>query len=99
MCCAHSQIFRHKTKSYNLKLITASMYVSEYDMLILLLSLRKKCPYSELFLSVFSRFRTEYGEILCISPYSIQMRQKADQNNYEYWHFLGNVCEVIVFLP
>ena len=52
MCCAHSQIFRHKTKSYNLKLITASMYVSEYDMLILLLSLRKSvrirsysCPY------------------------------------------------------
>ena len=26
-------------------------------------SLRKKCPYSELFWSVFSRIRTEYGEI------------------------------------
>ena len=26
-------------------------------------SLREKCPYSELFWSVFSCFRTEYGEI------------------------------------
>ena len=28
------------------------------------LSLREKCPYSEFFWSVFSRIRTEYGEIL-----------------------------------
>ena len=28
---------------------------------ILMLALRKKCPYSELFWSVFSRNRTEYG--------------------------------------
>ena len=31
--------------------------------------LREKCPYSELFWSPFSRIRTEYREILCISPY------------------------------
>ena len=30
-------------------------------------SLCKKCPYSELFSSVFSRIRTEYGEIRSIS--------------------------------
>ena len=29
----------------------------------LLNSLRKKCPFSELFWSSFSRIRTEYGEI------------------------------------
>ena len=46
-------------------------------------SLRKKCPYSELFWSVFSRIRTEFGEILRISPYSVQMRENADQNNFE----------------
>ena len=28
------------------------------------------------FWSVFSRTRTEYGEILRISPYSVQMRKK-----------------------
>ena len=30
------------------------------------LSLRKKCPYSELFWSLFFRIRTEYGEIRSI---------------------------------
>ena len=38
-------------------------------------SLRKKCPYLELFWSVFSRIRTEYGEILRISAYSVWMRE------------------------
>ena len=51
------------------------------------LSLRKKCPYSELFWSVFSRIRTEYGEILRISPYSVRMRENTDQNNSECGHF------------
>ena len=35
--------------------------------------LRKKCPYSEFFWSVFSRIWTEYGEILSISLYSVRM--------------------------
>ena len=50
-------------------------------------TLCEKCPYSELFWSAFSRIRTEYGEILRISPYSVQMRENADQNNSEYGHF------------
>ena len=54
-------------------------------------TLRKKCPYSELFWSAFSRIRTEYGEILPISPYSVRMRENADQNNSEYGQFLR--CE------
>ena len=49
--------------------------------------LRKKCPYSELFWSAFSRIRTEYEGILCISPYSVRMRENEDQNNSEYGHF------------
>ena len=28
---------------------------------------------------VFSRIRTEYGELLRISPYSVQMRENTDQ--------------------
>ena len=50
-------------------------------------TLRKKCPYSELFWSVFSRIRTEYGEIPRISPYSVQMRENTDRINSEYRHF------------
>ena len=46
------------------------------------------CPYSEFFWSVFSRIRTEYGEILRISPYSVRMWENTDQKNSEYGHFL-----------
>ena len=52
-----------------------------------LLSLREKCPYSGFFSSVFSRIRTEYGEILRISSYSVQMQESMDQKNSEYGHF------------
>ena len=31
------------------------------------------------FWSVFSRIRTEYGEIPSISPYSVRMQENADQ--------------------
>ena len=51
-------------------------------------TLHKICPYLELFWSVFSRIPTECGDILCISPYSVWMRENADQNNSEYEHFL-----------
>ena len=40
----------------------------------------------ELFWSIFSRIWAEYEEIRSISPYSVQMRENADQNNSEYGH-------------
>ena len=52
------------------------------------MSVRKKCPYSELFWSAFSRSRTKYGEIQSISSYSVRMWENAVQNNSEYGHFL-----------
>ena len=39
---------------------------------------REKCPNKGFFLSVFSHIRTEYREILSISPYSAQMRENKD---------------------
>ena len=39
-------------------------------------------------LSAFSRIWTEYGKILSISPYSVQMQKNANQNNSEYGHSL-----------
>ena len=62
------------------------MEISKIQLILhyLSLSLRKKCPYAELFWSLFSRIRTEYGEIQRISPYSVQMRENVDQNNSEY---------------
>ena len=58
-------------------------------------ALRKKCPYSEFFWSVFSRIRTEYGEIGSISPYLVQMRENTDQNNSEYGLFSRNIESAI----
>ena len=46
------------------------------------LTLRKKCPYSGFFWSVFSRN---------ISPYSVRMRENKNQKNSEYGHFLRSV--------
>ena len=48
-------------------------------------TLRKKYPYLELFLSVFSNILIEYGEI--VSPYSVRMRENTDQNKFEYGQF------------
>ena len=56
--------------------------------LLLTLKLRKKYPYPEVFWPVFSRIGTEYGEILLISSYSVQILENTDQKNSEYAHFL-----------
>ena len=53
--------------------------------------LREKCPYLELFWSTFASIRIEYWEILCISAYSVQMRENADQNNSESGNFSRSV--------
>ena len=55
-------------------------------------SLRKRYLYLELFWSVFSRIRTECGEIWSISPYLVQMQKNEDQNNSEYIHFSRSGC-------
>ena len=59
------------------------------------LVLREKWPHSELFWSAFSRIRTEYKDIGSISPYSVRMQEYADQNNFEYVHFLRSVKRLI----
>ena len=48
-------------------------------------SLRGKCPNTEVFWSVFSRIRTEYGEIIRILPYQVQMRENTDQKQLRIW--------------
>ena len=54
--------------------------------------LREKCPYSDLFCSAISPLWTEYGEILRISPCSVQMGENVNQNNCKYRHLLPSVC-------
>ena len=57
----------------------------------LLLQLGEKRPYSEVFLSVFSRIQTEQGEVIRISTYSVRMQENVDQNNSEYGQFLRSM--------
>ena len=52
---------------------------------------RKKCPYSGIFWSVFSRTWDEYGEIRSISPYAVRMQENTDHKKSEYGHFLWSV--------
>ena len=48
----------------------------------------KRVQMRSFFWSVFSRVRTEYGEILRISPYSVRMRENTDQKKLRIWtHF------------
>ena len=56
---------------------------------------REKCPYSELYWSIFSRIRTKYREILSIFPYLVRMRENTDENNSEYRHFLHCDTEAV----
>ena len=71
--------------------ITDLFFFFPYFLQIEFLSLRKKCPYSELLWSAFSRIRAEYTEIQSSSPYSVRMRENADQNNPKYGHFSRSV--------
>ena len=57
-----------------------------------IISLRKKCLYSEFFWFVFSRIRNKCGEIWSISVYSIRIRENADLKNYKYRHFSLSAC-------
>ena len=59
--------------------------------------------------SIFARIRTDCGKILrtlriqseCgkipISPYSVRMRENADQNNSEYGHFLRSAMSKLYY--
>ena len=51
-------------------------------------TLREKFPNAELFWSLFSGIRTEYGYLLRKSPYSVQMRENTDQKNSVFGQFL-----------
>ena len=45
------------------------------------------CPYSELFWSVYSHIRTEYGQTRSICLYSVRIRENVNHNDSEYGHF------------
>ena len=52
-----------------------------------LYALCKKCPHSDFYWSVFDHIRTDYGDIRCVSLYSVRMRKSMEQKNSKYGHF------------
>ena len=59
-----------------------------------LLNTAWKSPYPELFWSTFSRIRTEYGEILRISSYSVRMQENAGKMRTKITPNTDNFCAV-----
>ena len=56
------------------------------------------------FWSVFSRIRTEYGEIRSISPYSVRMRENTHQKKLRIWTLFSSDSQIsryalIVLVP
>ena len=76
-----------KYNTVELRVLTSSSFSSDIFSFTEGSILREKCPYSEIFWSVFSFVWTGYGEILCISPYSVWPRKNTDQKKSKYRHF------------
>ena len=62
------------------------------------ITLREKCQIRSNFWSLFSLIRTEYGEILCISPYSVRMRESMDQKLLRIWTLHAVISYMFFFL-
>ena len=69
--------FPNKLKSLPSKFCKSFWYKSDHCV--------KSIQIRSFFWSVFSRIRTEYGEILRISTYSVRMREKTDQKKFRIW--------------
>ena len=78
-----SESMKQNSSNFKVPTLESPFILAGFSILLLLfivltfiLSL-KTSPYSELFWSVFSRSRTECGQIIRISPYSVRMRENA----------------------
>ena len=81
MNCPNGQL------SFNLKIfqVVFKLLFSFQLPIIRTETLCKKRPYLEFFGSIFSRIRTEDGEILSISRYLLWMRDNTDQKELRIW--------------
>ena len=87
LCKMTIQNLKHLHRYQNIRTSKSCLINGRHCFSVQFIALHGKCPYSELFWPVFSRIRTEYGEMLRTCPYSVRMRENKVQNNSEYLHF------------
>ena len=59
-----------------------------HDEWIYIIHYVKSVQIRSFFWSIFSRIQAQYREILCISPYSVRMRENTDQKKLRIWTLL-----------
>ena len=62
-----------------------------------MLKLLKKSPHSELFWSIFSFIRIEYGDLQSKSPYSVRMLENTDQKTTNTFQTLKVSMMLVIF--
>ena len=64
-------------------------------------TLRKNCPDTEFFWSIFSRIWTGYGDLRTKSPYSAQIREHTDQKTpyLDTFHAVKMYVKIMIIAP
>ena len=70
-------------------------WLSPWNFLWRIVTAWKVSKYVVFFWSILSRIRTEYGEILRIFPYSVQMRKNTDQKKLHIWTLFTQCLSMI----
>ena len=70
-------------------------WLSPWNFLWRIITAWKVSKYVVFFWSILSRIRTEYGEILRIFPYSVQMRKNTDQKKLHIWTLFTQCLSMI----
>ena len=94
-----SQILETGSSDFpNLTLAIFKMHYDKQKPALVKHILRKHFSYSEFFWSLPFPIWTEYGEIFCISPCTVQMRGNTDQKKSEYRDLLRKYKDYKNFL-
>ena len=85
-CLAIPKIFAYISLLVLISPVIWNSFLFEFSLLVLLF--RGHCVKSVVFGIFLVRIQTEYGEILHIPPYLVQMWENTEQKNSKYGHFL-----------
>ena len=82
----YERVKSDKLQSWSLKFCKKNFPAADFSSKLKTAALREKCPYSEVFRSVFFRIRAKYGETKIFSPYPFRIRKNTAKKNSEWGH-------------